>query len=105
MRQCVALACCGPARAHFAARDACWTALAGLATGEREGARDVIKFLSQTQDVTGKVLTRASTSGLAQYDAADPTALYLLLAARYGAWTGDLDFLRRWWPPLLRAYR
>ncbi|MGH7584932.1 MAG: hypothetical protein ACREMH_01685, partial [Gemmatimonadales bacterium] len=95
----------GVARAHFATRDACWTALAQLATGEREGARDVIKFLSQTQDVTGKVLTRASTSGLAQYDAADPTALYLLLAARYGAWTGDIDFLRRWWPPLLRAYR
>jgi glycogen debranching enzyme len=95
----------GVARAHFAARDACWTAMAQLATGEREAARDVIKFLSHTQDVTGKVLTRASTSGLAQYDAADPTALYLLLAARYGAWTGDLDFLRRWWPPFLRAYR
>src|SRR5690606_19391959 len=46
-----------------------------------------------------------TTSGVAHYDAADSTPLYLLLAARYAAWTGDLGLLREQWTRILAAYR
>ncbi|MGE0354559.1 MAG: amylo-alpha-1,6-glucosidase [Gemmatimonadales bacterium] len=94
-----------PGYAWFFGRDACWTAFAQLAAGDREGPRDVLKFLSQSQDVTGKVLHEYTTSGLVHYDAADSTPLYLLLAARFAAWTGDLEYLERYWPAVERAYR
>ncbi|HXE57850.1 MAG TPA: GH116 family glycosyl hydrolase [Gemmatimonadales bacterium] len=94
-----------PGYAWYFGRDACWTAFAQLAAGEREGPRDVIAFLSRTQDVSGKVCHEYTTSGLVHYDAADSTPLYLLLVGRYAAWTGDLDFLRRHWGAIAAGYR
>ena len=94
-----------PGYAWYFGRDACWTALAQLAAGDRESPRDVLKFLAQTQDVTGKVIHEYTTSGLAHYDAADSTPLFLLLAGRFAAWTGDLDYLKRHWEAIERAYR
>ncbi|HSE27576.1 MAG TPA: GH116 family glycosyl hydrolase [Gemmatimonadales bacterium] len=94
-----------PGRTWYHGPDACWTALGMLATGERDGPRDLLKFLAQSQDATGRVPHRVSTSGFADFDAADATPLFLYLAGRYAAWTGDVEFLRRWWPSLLRAYR
>jgi len=94
-----------PGRTWYHGPDACWTALGQLATGERDGPRDLLKFLAQAQEVTGRVPHRVSTSGFADFGAADATPLFLYLAGRYAAWTGDLEFLRRWWPSLLRAYR
>lgn len=93
-----------PGYAWYFGRDACWTAFAQLAAGDREGPREALRFLSRTQDVTGKVLHEYTTSGLVHYDAADSTPLYLLLATRFAAWTGDLDYLRRFWPAIERAY-
>ncbi len=94
-----------PGRTWYHGPDACWTAIGQLATGERDGPRDLLKFLAQAQEVTGRVPHRVSTSGFADFGAADATPLFLYLAGRYAAWTGDLEFLRRWWPSLLRAYR
>src|SRR5207244_3603516 len=51
------------------------------------------------------VIHEYTTSGLAHYDAADSTPLYLLLAGRYAAWTGDLAYLGERWSELERAYR
>ncbi len=93
-----------PGYGWYFGRDACWTAYAQLAAGDREGPRDVLKFLSRNQDVTGKVLHEYTTSGLVHYDAADSTPLYLLLAGRYAAWTGDLEYLARHWDSVERAY-
>jgi glycogen debranching enzyme len=93
-----------PGYAWFFGRDACWTALASLAVGQHEAAREVIEFLGRHQDVTGKILHECTTSGVAHYDAADSTPLYLLLAARYLAWTGDAETLEREWPRLRRAF-
>jgi glycogen debranching enzyme len=93
-----------PGYAWFFGRDACWTALASLAVGQHEAAREVIEFLGRHQDITGKILHECTTSGVAHYDAADSTPLYLLLAARYLAWTGDADTVEREWPRLMRAY-
>ncbi|MFI5235864.1 MAG: GH116 family glycosyl hydrolase [Gemmatimonadales bacterium] len=94
-----------PGYAWYFGRDACWTGFALLAAGLREPVRDTLKFLSATQDVSGKILHEYTTSGLAHYDAADSTPLYLLLAGRYAAWTGDLPFLERWWESIAKAYR
>ena len=94
-----------PGYGWYFGRDACWTGLAQLAAGQREPVRDVLRFLSVHQDVSGKVLHEYSTSGLVHYDAADSTPLYLLLVARYIAWTGDVEFLRKFWSQVERAYR
>src|SRR5229473_1803519 len=93
-----------PGYAWYFGRDACWTALAALAAGDFSLARLALGHLGDTQDVTGKVIHELTTSGLAHYDAADSTPLFLLLAGRYVAWTGDLPFLEERWPELERAY-
>ncbi len=93
-----------PGHAWFVTRDACWSALALLAAGEHSVVRQVIRFLGDRQDVTGKVLHEASTSGQFHYDAADATPLYLLLVARYLAWTGDAEFVGSIWPHVERAF-
>lgn len=93
-----------PGYAWFFGRDACWSALALLAIGEFSLARQVLRFLGDRQDVTGKVLHEATTSGQFHYDAADATPLYLLLVARYLAWTGEKEFVRSIWPHVERAY-
>ena len=93
----------GPGAAWYAGADACRMALAQLAAGDRGGPRDTLKFLSLTQDVDGGVLEECSTSGLARFGGGAVAPLYLLLAARYAAWTGELDFLARRWAAVRRA--
>ncbi len=93
-----------PGYAWYFGRDACWTAFGMLAAGNREGTRDVLRFLADTQDVSGKILHEYTTSGLVHYDAADSTRLFLLLVARYARWTGDLEFIRKQWDAIHRAY-
>jgi hypothetical protein len=93
-----------PGYAWFFGRDACWTGLALLAAGEFSLVRQVIRFLGDRQDVTGKVPHEGTTSGQFHYDAADATPLYLLLVARYLAWSGDRGFVASIWPHVERAY-
>ncbi|HET9294828.1 MAG TPA: hypothetical protein VFO06_11085 [Gemmatimonadales bacterium] len=94
-----------PGAAWYFGGDACRTAMAQLAVGDRDGPRDVLKFLSLTQDVRGAVASECTTSGRAWYDGMDSTLHYLLLAARFAAWTGELDLLARHWVAIRRAYR
>jgi len=93
-----------PGYAWYFGRDACWSAFALLAAGDSAAARLVLRFLGATQDVSGKVIHEYTTSGLAHYDAADSTPLYLLLAGRYAAWTGDLGFLAERWKEIEAGY-
>jgi hypothetical protein len=94
-----------PGAAWYFGRDACRTAIAQLAVGDRDGPRDVLKFLSLTQDVRGAVASEYTTSGRAEYDGLDSTLHYLLLAARFATWTGELDLLARHWVAIRSAYR
>ena len=94
-----------PGYAWYFARDACWSAAALLAAGDYASCRLILRFLGASQDVSGKVIHEYTTSGVAQYDAADSTPLYLFLAGRYAAWTGDLAFLGERWTELQRAYQ
>jgi len=89
--------------ARFGGPEACQIALAQLATGDRSGARDVLKFLSVTQDVDGAILGECATSGLGRYGADGPVIAFLQLTAGYAAWTGELDFLARRWSSIRRA--
>lgn len=92
-----------PGRAWFVGPDACWAGAALLAAGEFSAVRQVIRFLGDRQDVTGEVAHEATTSGQFHFDAAEATPLYLLLVARYLAWSGDRDFVASVWPHVERA--
>ena len=92
-----------PGEAWFVSPDACWAAFALLAIGEFSLARQVIRFLGDRQDVTGQVLHQATTSGQFLFEAADATPLFLLLVARYLAWSADRDFVASVWPRVERA--
>jgi hypothetical protein len=94
-----------PGCAWYFGREACRTAMAQLAVGDRDGPRDVLKFLSLTQDIRGSVAREYTTSGRAWYEGLESTLSYLLLAARYAAWTGEFDLLSRHWVAIRRAYR
>lgn len=87
-----------PGFAWYFGRDACWSALALLAAGEFASARAALEFLGAWQDITGKIPHEVTTSGAVHYDAADATPLWLYLAARYAAWSGDADTVRALWP-------
>ncbi len=93
-----------PGAAAFLGRDTCWAGFALLAEGEHSLVRQAIRFLGDRQDVTGKVPHEVTTSGQFHYDAADATPLFLLLVARYLAWSGDRDFVASIWPHVERAY-
>jgi glycogen debranching enzyme len=92
-----------PGYAWYFGRDAVWTAFACLGAGLFDAARDVIAFLAAHQDLNGKILHECTTSGSVHYDAADSTPLWLLLVARYLAWTGDLTLVRAVWPAVEHA--
>jgi glycogen debranching enzyme len=92
-----------PGYAWYFGRDAAWTALASLAVGDFAAVRDTIEFLGAHQDLSGKILHECTTSGSVHYDAADSTPLYLLLVARFLAWSGDVSFLRAQLPRIRNA--
>jgi hypothetical protein len=93
-----------PGYAWYFGRDAVWTALGSLAVGDFAAAALTLRFLGRHQDLSGKILHECTTSGLVHYDASDSTTLYLLLAARYLAWTGDEALIREEWPRIRRAF-
>jgi hypothetical protein len=70
-------------------------ALAALATGGAALAAEAIRALGGRQQGDGFI--PAETPG------ADATPLYLLLAARYLAWTGDFSLIRQQWARILPA--
>lgn len=90
------------AAARHVGEDACRVAVAQLAAGDRTGPRDTLKFLALTQDESGRVIEECSTGGEAHYGTAT-IPHFLLLAARYAAWTGELDFLSRRWTAIRNA--
>jgi hypothetical protein len=92
-----------PGAAWYFGADTCWTAMAQLAAGDRGAPRDALKFLSLAQDVDGRILGECTTSGLALFGGDAGTPLYLLLVARYAAWTGELDLIARRWSAVQRA--
>lgn len=83
---------------RYVTRDAVWTALAALAAGDGEPARDLIVFLGRRQDDDGRIPAWCATTGERGRDeGTSATFLYLLLVARYVAWTGDTRTVASEW--------
>lgn len=99
-----------PGRLSYVTADAVRGSLDSLLLGDFEAARDVLRFLGGLQDGAGLVPTACTTGGAVSPGDVVATTGYLLLAARFLAWTGDLSFLRGEWArlrlgcdPVLRA--
>jgi len=82
---------------------ACAAASAQLVAGNRDPARELLKFLAQTQHPDGGISAHHPLGGLASASDAPSTLAFLDLAARLLAWSGDLDGLRRLSEPLAGA--
>jgi glycogen debranching enzyme len=93
-----------PGYAWFFGRDACWCGDALLAAGMFDEARAAMEFLAATADVTGKIAHEVTTSGVAHYDAADATPLWLRFVAQYADWTGDHGTVRALWDAVRAAF-
>jgi glycogen debranching enzyme len=92
-----------PGYAWYFGRDAVWSAFAVLGYGDFHGVRNILNTLIKFQDLNGKIFHELSTSGFVHYDAADATPLFIILAARYLAQSGDLDYIRHAWPAIEKA--
>ncbi len=92
-----------PGYAWFFGRDGVVTALAQLALGRFEAAREVLAFLAAHQEWTGKILHEATLSGAVHYDAADATPWWLVLLGAWYRTTGDRVGLEAFWPAARRA--
>ena len=65
----------------------------------------MLALYSKYQDISGKIYHELTTSGVAHYDAADATPLYIILAGKYLRFSGDRDFIRQEWPHILKAIK
>ena len=93
-----------PARAHdCSALECTWILLSALAAGDAQTARVGLETLGAMQSVEGGVAAHWTASGYRAPDSADATALYILAAARWHAWTGDAHVLGAHWPRLQAA--
>jgi hypothetical protein len=74
---------------------ACAAAAAQLIAGNRDPARELLKFLAQTQHPDGGIPAYHPLGGLASVPESASTLAFLDLAERVLAWTGEAEPLRR----------
>jgi hypothetical protein len=72
-------------------------AAAALALGDFASVRDLLAMAGALQDITGALPATCTATAIGRYDGDRATALYLLLLARYAAWSGDLGFVGEAW--------
>ena len=92
-----------PGYAWYFGRDGEWSGMALLDEGDYAKVRSELEFYQKYQDLNGKILHEASTSGIVHYDASDATPLYIILAGRYFRYSNDTAFLRQSWPCIRKA--
>jgi glycogen debranching enzyme len=92
-----------PGYGWYFGRDGAWSGFALLHYGDFEKVRQILETFQHFQDLNGKIFHELSTSGVAHYDAADATPLYLILAGRYLRHSGDTSFIRKSWPFIKKA--
>ncbi len=92
-----------PGYAWYFGRDGEWSGFALLDEGDFAKVKSELEFYQKYQDLNGKILHEASTSGVVHYDASDATPLYIILAGRYFRFSNDTAFLRQSWPYIQKA--
>jgi hypothetical protein len=92
-----------PGYGWYFGRDGAWSGFALLHYGDFETVRQILGTFQHFQDLNGKIFHELSTSGVAHYDAADASPLYLILAGRYLRHSGDTSFIRNSWPFIKKA--
>ncbi len=92
-----------PGYAWYFGRDAVWSSYAVLDYGDFDRVKTVLELFSRYQDVSGKIYHELTTSGIAHYDAADATPLYIALAGKYLHHSGDTALIRKEWPAIKKA--
>ena len=103
-----------PGFAWFFGRDAAWTTFAITAYGDFNSTRTALDFLKKYQRDDGKIPHEVSQSaGLIPWfttygypwASADATPLYIIAHCDYWRVSGDLDFIKKNWDSILKAYR
>jgi len=92
-----------PGYAWYFGRDAQWSGLAINAYGGYKMVKNALDVFVKFQDLNGKIYHELTSSGAVHYDASDATPLYVVLAASYLKHSGDLTYIQKIWPSLLKA--
>lgn len=92
-----------PGYAWFFGRDGVWSSYALLQYGDFEKVKCALELFVKYQDHSGKIFHELTTSGVAHYDAADATPLFISLADRYMHHSGDTTFIRLIYPAIQKA--
>lgn len=103
-----------PGYAWFFGRDSMWTTLAITAYGDYTTARTALDFLKKFQREDGEIPHEVSQSAAQipwftdypyPWASADATPLYIIAHGDYWRTSGDLDFIKKNWDSLMKAYR
>lgn len=103
-----------PGFAWFFGRDALWTALAITSYGNYGDVRAALDFLKQFQRDDGKIPHEISQSAALipwfkdysyAWASADATPLYIIAHGDYWRTSGDLNFIKKNWDSIVKAYR
>jgi glycogen debranching enzyme len=103
-----------PGFAWFFGRDALWTALAITSYGDYRSVRTALDFLKKFQRDDGKIPHEISQSAALipwfkdysyPWASADATPLYIIAHGDYWRASGDLEFIRKNWNSIVKAYR
>ena len=92
-----------PGYAWYFGRDAQWSAFAVNTYGGHKMVKKILKVFTKYQSLNGKIFHELTTSGVVHYDASDSTPLYIVLAAHYLKYSGDIDYITEIWPSLKKA--
>ncbi|HXU40173.1 MAG TPA: GH116 family glycosyl hydrolase [Blastocatellia bacterium] len=103
-----------PGFAWFFGRDALWTTLAVTSYGDYAAVRAALDFLKKFQRDDGKIPHEISQSAALipwfkdysyPWASADATPLYIIAHGDYWRTSGDLDYIKKNWDSILKAYR
>jgi glycogen debranching enzyme len=103
-----------PGFAWFFGRDALWTSLAITSYGDYASVRTALDFLKKFQREDGKIPHEISQSAALipwfkdysyPWASADATPLYIIAHGDYWRTSGDLDFIKKNWDSIVKAYR
>jgi glycogen debranching enzyme len=102
-----------PGFAWFFGRDAMWTGMAALASGDRESTRQALDFLARQQRADGKIPHEISQSAplvdwfkkyAYAWASSDATPLFLIVHGELFQALGDRHYLSAHWPTLKKAW-